>query len=126
MDDEGKAIAEASADAELARSQLQQTERYLTRGRLYRDMPEADLALVWVAGMQEYARVIHPRPQSVDDAAAEFGLRGIEPPWHAVQVETEHLRVAAEAAFKSMTEDEKHAAGSDMIETYLAEMDALQ
>lgn len=126
MSDEGAKIAQAAADAEVARSQIQQTERYLGRGRCFEDMPESDLARLWIAGMQEYARVIHPRPQVVDDAAAEFDLRGVEPPWHAVNDETARLRAAALASLKGMTEDEKDAYGLDMIDAYLAERDRRQ
>lgn len=125
-EDEGRAIAEASADAEIARMQMQQTERYLARGRSYRDISVADLAALWIAGMQEHARVIHPRPQSVDDAGAEFGLRGIEPPWHAVIAETARLRTAAEASLRGMTDDEKDAFGAEMIDKYLDEKERSQ
>lgn len=126
MDDPGASIAHAAADADLARREIQQVERYLTRGRPYQNLPEPELASLWTQAVREWARVIYPRPQAGQDTEAEFSLRGIVPPWELVPAEAKRLRDAAAASLLIMTDDEKHAIGSDMIETYLAEMDALQ
>jgi hypothetical protein len=125
-EDEGRAIAEAAAHAEIARKQMHQTEAYLARGRPYQHTPGDELAALWVDAMREWAKVIYPRPQVGDDTEAEFALRGAEPPWDAARLEMERIIEVATAVGRGMTLDQKHAAGADMIDMYLDEKERSQ
>lgn len=115
-DDGGFALSVAHAEA--ARLRLERTAEYLRQGRVYESMSDADLAALWIAAVRNWATTPAERPPAVDDAGAEFALRGRDPPYALARDEIGSLAARAMAKVAKMTAAEKWAAADQILSHY--------
>jgi hypothetical protein len=84
---------EALLDALLVSQLKEQTADYLSRGRPYSTERAEDVETAWTAAFKRSVGTRTPEAQrDVDDLAAELRLRGVEPPYEAVQPELDAVR----------------------------------
>ncbi|WP_152278252.1 hypothetical protein [Methylorubrum populi] len=119
--DENETFFRDACAAFNARTLCDETAQYVARGRVYRDLPEDELSLIYVFGMREWDRIGHPRPQFFADAEGEYQVRGIKPPYNEVRAERERLFARAEAALRGMSDEDQDAFVTEIAETYAAE-----
>lgn len=106
------------AHAEAARLSLERTASYLRQGRVYQSMSDAELATLWITAMRNWAAAPADRPLAVDDAEAEFALRGREPPYPLARDEIGNLAARAMTEVARMTAAERCAAGKQILNRY--------
>ncbi|MHB2204920.1 hypothetical protein [Methylobacterium sp. CM6257] len=106
--------------AEAARQELAATQSYLQRGRVFKDLSDADLRECWVETCREWAkRGMYDRPEAYDDAEAELRLRGLPTPVALVQHEMETLCVEADAVRERMTAKDYEKMGAELVSRYV-------
>jgi hypothetical protein len=84
---------DALAEASLQHALMNETKDYLERGRRFAKSKFEDLSREWVAAFNAlFADGDRSRRRDMDDAAAEFRLRGREPPYDTVQDRIAEIR----------------------------------
>lgn len=106
------------AHAEAARLRIARTAGYLHRGRVYESISDAELAALWITAMRNWAAAPAERPLAVDDAEAEFALRGRDPPYPLARDEVGNLAARALIEVARMTAAERWAAGEQILSRY--------
>lgn len=114
-------MVDLAAHAEAARMRLDQTRRYLQRGRLLRDLSDEQLSAVWVDAILDWARSHEARCGKAEDAAAEFALRNHEPPFELVRDAIGLLAARGLGAASRMDEAEKRASGARIMHAHRLE-----
>lgn len=92
------------------------TADYLTRGRKYRTLSDAELSAKWVEAYRAWAYdTSNPDALTAEnDLQAEFNLRSIDPPFDLVR--DEQKKVAAEVAEALSDPEEKRRLGRELAE----------
>lgn len=117
-DDDHADPATARAFAGFVRSTVERTEDYLRRGRRFEALPNDALAALWINGMRAWAGTVHPRPTDLDDADAEFALRGMRPPYELAASELRTVIAAADAAFDALCDEQRAVAFRAVVAAY--------
>jgi hypothetical protein len=79
---------EAMVKAFLQYKVTEQMQDYLTRGRRFAKVDDAQLNKDWIIAVRSWlAHKRRAKEQIMDDLAAELRLRGLEPPYGAVEQE---------------------------------------
>jgi hypothetical protein len=79
---------EAVVNAFLQHKSLEQMQDYLARGRRFTKLDVAQLNVDWIIAVRSWLAHKHrTNERMMDDLAAELRLRGIEPPYVAVEHE---------------------------------------
>lgn len=110
------------AHAEAARLRMDRAMRYLGRGRVYGGWPDGDLTALWIAAMRSWTARPAERPLAVDEAEAEFALRGLEPPYALARDEIGRLAARTMSDVADMTAAERCAAGERILDRYRDEL----
>lgn len=106
--------------AEAARQELAAMQPYLQRGRVFKDLIDADLRERWAETCREWAkRGMYDRPEAYDDAEAELRLRDLPPPVALVQHEMMILRAEADAVRERMTPEDYEKMGAELVSRYV-------
>ena len=88
MADDPRDHPEAIVNAFLLHKSLEQTQHYLTRGRRFAKLAVAQLNADWITAVRSWlAHRDRANERKMDDLAAELRLRGVEPPYAAVEQE---------------------------------------
>jgi hypothetical protein len=88
MGDDPRDHPEAIVNAFLEHKRLEQTQRYLARGRRFANLDVVQLNADWVISVRSWlAHKDRANERTMDDQAAELRLRGVEPPYAAVEQE---------------------------------------
>ena len=88
MADDPRDHPEAIVNAFLRHKSLEQTQHYLTRGRRFAKLDVAQLNADWITAVRSWlAHRDRANERKMDDLAAELRLRGVEPPYAAVEQE---------------------------------------
>ena len=88
MADDPREDPEAIVNAFLQHKSLEQTRDYLVRGRRFAKLDVAQLNEDWIIAVRSWlAHKDRTNERMMDDLAAELRLRGIEPPYVAVEHE---------------------------------------
>jgi hypothetical protein len=67
---------------------MEQMQDYLTRGRRFAKVSDGRLNKDWIIAVRSWIAHKHPaKERTMDDLAAELRLRGLEPPYAAVEQE---------------------------------------
>lgn len=94
-DDRDEALrktASETVESFLAHESMNETARYLARGRRYEAWTNADVQDRWVMAFKTWFADTSGSSDEVDDLAAELRLRGEEPPVDRISEETEIMR----------------------------------
>jgi len=76
---------------------MKETKDYLDRGRRFEKSSPAELGDTWIAALRLFVKQrVGDHVTDLEDARAEFGLRGLDPPEEAVRTEIEAMRVEIE------------------------------
>jgi hypothetical protein len=80
---------------------------YVRRGRAHRNLTNVEVREAWVAAFRAYSREPGPGPlqSALQDFQAELDLRGIAPPFDAVQVDLNRLVEAAKRVSEQLRAD---------------------
>jgi hypothetical protein len=79
---------EAMVKAFLQYKSMEQMQDYLTRGRRFAKLDVAQLNADWIIAVRSWlAHKDRANERKMDDLAAELRLRGVEPPYAAVEQE---------------------------------------
>lgn len=113
--------AEDIVFAALARDDLAKTQNYLERGRRFADLSDESLASRWVHEIRTWAKSVHRRPTALNDADAEYMLRGQEAPYHLVTAEVEAILVAVFRVNEAMSDEDRARANAVMTAEYEAD-----
>jgi len=101
VDDEQKKIRERVAAAQSAQD-MEDTEDYLKRGRPFQHLTIEELGQRWTNGLKAWVRDRSKEWQrKFADSAAEFRLRGADPPFETVRDE---IDVLSSEACRDMSE----------------------
>ena len=88
MADDPREDPEAIVNAFLQHKSLEQTQDYLVRGRRFAKLDVGRLNKDWIIAVRSWLAHKHRRKERMmDDLAAELRLRGLEPPYGAVEQE---------------------------------------
>jgi hypothetical protein len=88
MADDPRNHSEAIVNAFLRHKGLEQTQHYLTRGRRFAKLDVAQLNADWIIAVRSWlAHKDRAKERTMDGLAAELRLRGLEPPYGAVEQE---------------------------------------
>jgi hypothetical protein len=88
MADDPREDPEAVVKAFLQHKGLEQTQDYLVRGRRFTTFDVRQLTKDWITAVRSWlAHKDHTNERNMDDLAAELRLRGLEPPYLAVERE---------------------------------------
>ena len=87
-DDPREGRADAIVNAFLQHMSMEQRQDYLMRGRRLADIDVGRLNADWIVAVRRWlAHKSRSNERTMDDLAAELRLRGLEPPYGAVQQE---------------------------------------
>jgi hypothetical protein len=90
-DDPRQARAETIVNAFLQNKSMEQRQDYLTRGRRFAKIEVERLNADWILAVRRWlAGKNRPDERTMDDLTAELRLRGLEPPYGAVEQELVH------------------------------------
>src|SRR5262245_17859803 len=88
MDERDPLDPEAIVSAFLQHKSMEQMQDYLARGRRFAKFDVERLNKVWIIAVRSWLAHKHRTKERVmDDLAAELRLRGLEPPYGAVEQE---------------------------------------
>jgi hypothetical protein len=88
MADDPREDPEAIVNAFLQHKSLEQTQDYLVRGRRFAKLDVTQLNEDWIIAVRSWlAHKDRTNERMMDDLAAELRLRGLEPPYGAVEQE---------------------------------------
>jgi hypothetical protein len=88
MADDSSEDPEAVVNAFLQHKSLEQTQDYLVRGRRFAKLDVAQMNEDWINAVRGWlAHKDRTNERMMDDLAAELRLRGVEPPYGAVEQE---------------------------------------
>ncbi len=88
MADDPREDPEAIVNAFLQHKSLEQTQDYLVRGRRFAKLDVAQLNEDWIIAVRSWlAHKDRTNERMMDDLVAELRLRGLEPPYGAVEQE---------------------------------------
>ena len=88
MADDPRQGPEVVVNTFLQHKSLEQTQDYLTRGRRLTTFDVRQLTQNWITAVRSWlAHKDHTKERMMDDLAAELRLRGLEPPYLAVERE---------------------------------------
>jgi hypothetical protein len=88
MADDPRDDPEAIVNAFLQHKSLEQTQDYLVRGRRFAKLDVAQLNEDWIIAVRSWlAHKDRTNERMMDDLVAELRLRGLEPPYGAVEQE---------------------------------------
>jgi hypothetical protein len=100
--DEDDDHTNAMVDAFLQHTQMEETQQYLSRGREFKTISEAELKLRWAEAFRRWCKAHSPgHVRKLDDLSAELRLRGLEPPEDSVKVELSMMREEIQHEYKS-------------------------
>jgi hypothetical protein len=110
----------AAAHFAMADAAAKGLEDYLRRGRQHESLEQGSLVEMFVASLKDMAA--HPgdraRSGRFSDLEAEFGLRGIEPPYDRADGAIDTLAAFAADLLGSLSSERKEAINEAMLETY--------
>ena len=87
-DEQREHRAKKSIYAFLQRRSIEQSRRYLARGRRFLVLDVGQLSKSWITAVKNWlARKDRASEITMDDLTAELRLRGLEPPYDAVKQE---------------------------------------
>ena len=87
-DDPRQARAETMVNAFLQNKSMEQRQDYLTRGRRFANVEVGRLNADWILAVRRWlSGKNRPNERTMDDLAAELRLRGLEPPYGAIEQE---------------------------------------
>jgi hypothetical protein len=87
-DKQGGRRAKADIHDFLQRRSLEQSRKYLARGRRFVVLDVGQLGKSWIAAVRNWlARKDRAAEVTMDDLTAELRLRGLEPPYEAIKHE---------------------------------------
>jgi hypothetical protein len=116
----GGSGADLLLKAEAARQELAATQSYLQRGRVFKDLSDADLRERWAETCREWTkRGMYDRPEAYDDEEAELRLRGLPTPTDMVVHKMRALRAEVDAALKRMTPEDYGNMGAELASRYV-------
>jgi hypothetical protein len=88
MADDPRKDFEAVVEAFLQHKSLEQTQDYLVRGRRFAKLDVAQMNEDWIIAVRSWlTHKNRTNERMMDDLAAELRLRGLEPPYGAVEQE---------------------------------------
>jgi len=88
MADDSSEDPEAVVNAFLQHKSLEQTQDYLVRGRRFAKLDVAQMSEDWIIAVRSWlAHKNRTNERKMDNLAAELRLRGVEPPYAAVEQE---------------------------------------
>src|SRR5262245_4682967 len=88
MADDAREDPEMVVHAFLQHKSLEQMQDYLGRGRRFTKLDVRQLTKDWITAVRSWlAHKDHTNERMMDDLAAELRLRGLEPPYLAVEQE---------------------------------------
>ena len=88
MADDPREDPEAVVNAFLQNKSMEQMQDYLTRGRRFAKLEVERLNTDWIIAVRSWLAHKHrTKERMMDDLAAELRLRGLEPPYGAVEQE---------------------------------------
>jgi hypothetical protein len=83
---DGPRDPEAIANAFLQHKSMERTQDYLARGRRFANLDVGRLNKDWIIAVRSWlAHKYRTKERMMDDLAAELRLRGLEPPYGAVE-----------------------------------------
>jgi hypothetical protein len=78
--------AKSNIDAFLQRRDIEQRQKYLSRGRRFVILDVGQLSKSWITAVRNWlARKDRTAEVTMDDLTAEIRLRGLEPPYEAIK-----------------------------------------
>jgi hypothetical protein len=87
-DDPRQARAETIVNAFFQNKSMEQRQDYLTRGRRFANVEVGRLNADWILAVRRWlSGKNRPNERTMDDLAAELRLRGLEPPYGAIEQE---------------------------------------
>lgn len=98
-------------------SRAEELKSYLARGRKLAAMSVDELRVAYVAAFRQWSAAEGSPDVAgpLEDAGAEFGLRGLDPPLDLVAPEFEVIKQAISSRFEIMSEDEKADMGAEVL-----------
>lgn len=88
MADDPREDPELVVNTFLQHKSLEQTQHYLARGRRFTTFDVPQLTKDWITAVRSWlAHKDHTKERMMDNLAAELRLRGLEPPYLAVEQE---------------------------------------
>ena len=87
-DDRRQARAETIVNAFFQNKSMEQRQDYLTRGRRFANVEVGRLNADWILAVRRWLSGNNrPNERTMDDLAAELRLRGLKPPYGAIEQE---------------------------------------
>jgi hypothetical protein len=101
-DDKDDDHANAMVDAFLQHTQMDETQRYLSRGRQFETTSEVELKLRRVEAFRRWCKSHSPgNVRKLDDLSAELRMRGVEPSEDSVKEELSMMREEIQHEYES-------------------------
>ena len=113
-DNAAKVVAHILAD-----SRVEQTRDYLARGRRFRGLTAGELAEQYVEAFRAWTAAPAEGRRWHSDTAAEFELRGLDPPAEAIAEELSAFTKQIAQSFETLSEERKQEINDDLIDEYL-------
>ena len=101
---------------------MDDTANYAARGRKHRDMSPTDLSAAWVVSFEKLADDFGNADLHLiqNDLAAEYDLRGVEPPYDLVIDAMDRFADGVKAAMAKFTPSDMELLGEKVFEKYSA------
>lgn len=105
---------------ELAHDALIKSQDYIGRGRHLEGLDESALEFEFVSSVQLIARDgdDHRSRLAMNDAFAEFDLRGLQPPIHLIRAEIESIESRGRARIAAMSPEVRQRIENDILARY--------
>src|SRR5262245_7162192 len=104
----GRTEADRDVELFLANEQMDQIADYASRGRIYEQLTDGELAEKWMHAFRLFADApSDERRRAIEiDLKAEFQLRGKEPPYDQVRSEINRIVDSMSSGFETMKRDD--------------------
>lgn len=122
MSEEDDVITQAIVRYTLVKSEMDDMKAYLDAGRVHKDLPEHALEAVFVDAFRGWAAAVSQGTndsRAMNDARAEYKIRGIEPPFHKVKFELVSVTEKVRALSERMTSEQREEIGGAIVDDYL-------
>lgn len=102
----------------MASGSLQRTQEYLGRGRAWQSALEGELRSMFLLHFAQWRSEPLVQRTYLNDVIAEYGLRGLEPPYDAVKEDLDFITKTIADALAAMPADQHDRINDSLLEDF--------